>query len=71
MLEAPPCNVGIVGGGVLGMTLALRLTALGCRVTIVEGAAAPVLIPSRAEAARDKLCSIALGVLAAGREVAR
>jgi len=31
---------------------------------VIEGAAAPVLIPSRAEAAQDKLCSIALGILA-------
>ncbi len=31
---------------------------------VIEGAAAPVLIPSRAEAAADKLCSIALGILA-------
>jgi phosphate butyryltransferase len=32
---------------------------------VIEGAAAPVLIPSRAESAQDKLCSIALGILAA------
>lgn len=32
--------VGVVGGGVLGMTLALRLRTAGCRVTILEGAAA-------------------------------
>jgi phosphate butyryltransferase len=31
---------------------------------LIEGASAPVLIPSRAEAAQDKLCSIALGILA-------
>jgi len=31
---------------------------------VIEGAAAPVLIPSRAESAEDKLCSIALGILA-------
>jgi phosphate butyryltransferase len=31
---------------------------------VIEGASAPVLIPSRAEHALDKLCSIALGVLA-------
>jgi phosphate butyryltransferase len=31
---------------------------------VVEGARVPVLIPSRAEHALDKLCSIALGVLA-------
>jgi phosphate butyryltransferase len=35
---------------------------------VIEGASAPVLIPSRAEAAGDKLCSIALGVLASGPE---
>jgi protoporphyrinogen oxidase len=34
-------DVGIVGGGVLGMTLALRLREQGCRVTVIEGAAAP------------------------------
>ncbi|HEX9289288.1 MAG TPA: phosphate acyltransferase, partial [Anaeromyxobacteraceae bacterium] len=32
---------------------------------VIEGARAPVLIPSRAERAHDKLCSVALGVLAA------
>jgi phosphate butyryltransferase len=32
---------------------------------VLEGALAPVLIPSRAEGAMDKLCSVALGVLAA------
>jgi phosphate butyryltransferase len=32
---------------------------------VLEGAAAPVLIPSRAEGAMDKLCSMALGVLVA------
>ena len=32
---------------------------------VIEGARVPVLIPSRAEHALDKLCSIALGVLAA------
>lgn len=31
---------------------------------VIEGAAAPVLIPSRAESSQDKLCSIALGILA-------
>jgi phosphate butyryltransferase len=31
---------------------------------VLEGAKAPVLIPSRAEGAMDKLCSVALGVLA-------
>ncbi|MGQ0712308.1 MAG: NAD(P)/FAD-dependent oxidoreductase [Gemmatimonadaceae bacterium] len=34
-------EIGIIGGGVLGMALALRLREQGCRVTIVEGAAAP------------------------------
>jgi protoporphyrinogen oxidase len=33
-----PPNVGIVGGGMLGMTLARRLQAKGARVTIIEGA---------------------------------
>jgi phosphate butyryltransferase len=37
---------------------------------VVEGARAPVLIPSRAESAYDKLCSVALGVLAARGEKA-
>jgi len=35
---------------------------------VLEGARAPVLIPSRAEGAMDKLCSVALGVLASGRD---
>ena len=35
---------------------------------VLVGARAPVLIPSRTERAEDKLCSIALGVLAAGGE---
>jgi phosphate butyryltransferase len=34
---------------------------------VIVGARAPVLIPSRAERAEDKLLSIALGVLAAGK----
>ena len=33
-------EVAIVGGGILGMTLALRLSAAGHRVTVLEGAAA-------------------------------
>ncbi|HET7250552.1 MAG TPA: FAD-dependent oxidoreductase, partial [Gemmatimonadales bacterium] len=33
-----PSSVGIVGGGMLGMTLARRLRAQGARVTIMEGA---------------------------------
>jgi protoporphyrinogen oxidase len=33
-----PSSVGIVGGGMLGMTLARRLQAQGARVTIIEGA---------------------------------
>ena len=32
------CRVGIVGGGMLGMTLALRLRDLGCDVTLIEAA---------------------------------
>jgi phosphate butyryltransferase len=35
---------------------------------VIEGARAPVLIPSRVERAEDKLFSIALGVLSAGGE---
>lgn len=34
-------SIGIVGGGVLGMTLALRLSARGHDVTLIEAAAAP------------------------------
>ncbi|MEP6571608.1 MAG: NAD(P)/FAD-dependent oxidoreductase [Gemmatimonadota bacterium] len=34
-------SLGIVGGGVLGMTLALRLHGQGHRVTLIEGASAP------------------------------
>jgi protoporphyrinogen oxidase len=34
-------RIGIVGGGVLGMTLGLRLREQGHEVTIIEGAAAP------------------------------
>lgn len=34
---------------------------------VIVGARAPVLIPSRVERAEDKLCSIALGVVAAAR----
>jgi len=33
-----PCRVGIVGGGMLGMTLALRLRDLGHDVTLIEAA---------------------------------
>jgi protoporphyrinogen oxidase len=33
------CRVGIVGGGILGMTLALRLQGRGCQVTILEAGA--------------------------------
>ena len=36
-----PTNVGIIGGGMLGMTLGLRLAQRGVQVTIFEGAAAP------------------------------
>lgn len=35
---------------------------------VIEGARAPVLIPSRVERADDKLLSIALGILSAGEE---
>lgn len=37
-MSAKPANIGIVGGGILGLTLARRLQADGARVTIVEGA---------------------------------
>ena len=33
-----PGGWGIVGGGMLGMTLALRLAQRGCRVTLLEAA---------------------------------
>ena len=32
------CRVGIIGGGMLGMTLALRLRQLGCEVSVIEAA---------------------------------
>jgi len=32
------CRLGIVGGGMLGMTLALRLRELGCDTTVIEAA---------------------------------
>jgi protoporphyrinogen oxidase len=35
---AEACRVGIVGGGILGMTLALRLQSQGYRVTVIEAA---------------------------------
>ncbi len=34
-------DIGVIGGGVLGMTLAARLQAQGHQVTIIEGAATP------------------------------
>jgi protoporphyrinogen oxidase len=37
-VSAQPSSVGIVGGGMLGLTLARRLQAGGAQVTIVEGA---------------------------------
>ncbi len=40
-MNAPGSDIGIVGGGVLGMTLALRLAEQGHRVTVIEGAAQP------------------------------
>jgi phosphate butyryltransferase len=33
---------------------------------VIQGARAPVLIPSRVDRPEDKLASIALGILAAG-----
>lgn len=35
------CSVGIVGGGILGMTLALRLARQGLAATVMEGATSP------------------------------
>lgn len=35
---AKPSRVGVVGGGILGMTLALRLQSQGHRVTVIEAA---------------------------------
>ena len=40
-MRAPSTSVGVVGGGILGMTMALRLSAQGFRVTVIEGAVAP------------------------------
>lgn len=50
-----------------GNLLGKAFTYLGRKAVahVIEGAAAPVLIPSRVERAEDKLHSIALGVLAA------
>jgi protoporphyrinogen oxidase len=42
-------HVGIVGGGVLGLTLALGLRKRGHRVTVLEGAAAPGGLAAPAE----------------------
>lgn len=39
-MKSRPHHVGIVGAGMLGMTLALRLRARGHRVTLLEGAPA-------------------------------
>lgn len=52
-----------------GNALGKAFTYLASRhvAHVIVGAKAPVLIPSRVERAEDKLCSIALGVLAAGR----
>jgi phosphate butyryltransferase len=51
-----------------GNSLAKAFTWLAGRPVahVLAGARAPVLIPSRAEAAMDKLCSMALGALVAG-----
>ncbi|HEX7049737.1 MAG TPA: NAD(P)/FAD-dependent oxidoreductase [Longimicrobiales bacterium] len=37
-MSGPAAHVGIVGGGMLGMGLALHLRRQGCRVTVLEGA---------------------------------
>jgi phosphate butyryltransferase len=54
----------------VGNTLGKAFTWLARKPVghVIEGARAPVLIPSRAEHALDKLCSIALGVLSALEE---
>jgi phosphate butyryltransferase len=51
----------------VGNALGKAFTWLARRTVahVLEGARAPVLIPSRAEGAMDKLCSMALGVLVA------
>ncbi len=53
----------------VGNALGKAFTWLAGRAVahVIEGARAPILIPSRAEGAMDKLCSIALGALAARR----
>ncbi|MGE3525042.1 MAG: FAD-dependent oxidoreductase [Gemmatimonadales bacterium] len=45
----PGSEVAVIGGGMLGMTLALRLQAAGHRVTLFEGAAATGGLASPAE----------------------
>jgi protoporphyrinogen oxidase len=40
-VSAPDSRVAIVGGGVLGMTLAMRLRSAGLQPTVIEAAAAP------------------------------
>ncbi len=40
-MPGPASEIGIVGGGVLGLTLALRLRQAGHRVTLIESAPAP------------------------------
>ena len=51
----------------VGNALGKAFTWLAARTVahVLEGARAPVLIPSRAEGAMDKLCSMALGALVA------
>jgi phosphate butyryltransferase len=52
----------------VGNTLGKAFTWIAGRPVahVLEGARAPVLIPSRVEGAMDKLCSMALGALAVG-----
>ncbi len=60
-------DVLLVSAIEVGNALGKAFTWLAMRPVahVLEGARAPVLIPSRAEGAMDKLCSVALGVLAA------
>jgi protoporphyrinogen oxidase len=39
--DAQECRLGIVGGGILGMTLALRLQSDRCTTTLIEAASSP------------------------------
>lgn len=60
---------GIEAGNILGK--AVKYLAGSITAHVVVGAAVPILIPSRVESARDKLHSIALGVLVGRAEPRR